>query len=178
MTVRWSLLARVGSPGQSFSPCSSMVSQCQSPEWCGSVVRVLGYPKYHTPLTTTAVRVSRCVCAWMTVFGATCNWMVYRPAFVGSANSTRVVTARNPDVPAPALSLGSASISRSQTSLRLTVLSRRHRTQGEERHAQQWPRAQSIQIQCSFFRNPVITAIACCGCSSMIQCPELAMTAP
>jgi len=37
--------------------------------------------------------------------------MVYRPVFVGSANSTRVVTAGNPDVPTPALSLGSASIS-------------------------------------------------------------------
>jgi hypothetical protein len=47
----------------------------------------------------------------MTVFGATLNSIVYRPDFVGSPNSTRVVTAGNPDVPAPALSLGSASIS-------------------------------------------------------------------
>jgi hypothetical protein len=47
----------------------------------------------------------------MTVFGATFNSMVYRPGFVGSPNSTRVVTAGNPEVPAPALSLGSASIS-------------------------------------------------------------------
>ena len=39
----------------------------------------------------------------MTVFGATLNSIVDRPDFVGSPNSTRVVTAGNPDVPAPAL---------------------------------------------------------------------------
>jgi hypothetical protein len=41
----------------------------------------------------------------------TLSSMVYSPGFLGSPNSTRVVTAGNPDVPAPAVSLGSASIS-------------------------------------------------------------------
>lgn len=41
-------------------------------------------PKYHTPETTTALRLSRCVCAWMRVFGRMVSRMVYGPALAGS----------------------------------------------------------------------------------------------
>src|SRR6476620_4290344 len=82
----------------------------------------------------------------MIVFGATLNSIVYRPDFVGSPNSTRVVTAGNPDVPAPALSLG-LDLLWCQAFLYLTVLSRGQKTQCEERHhAEQSPITRSIQV--------------------------------
>ncbi len=43
-----------------------------------------------------------------------------------------------------------------------------------------WPKVQVALVICAYYfssRNGMMTAIACWGCSSMIQCPELLMTA-
>ena len=92
------------------------------------------HPKCHSPLMTSAVRVSRCVCAWMTVFGATLSSMVYKPDVVWVAEQDSGCDGRQSRrAGAGALTRQRLDLLRCQTSLRLTVLSRGHDTQCEPR---------------------------------------------